>query len=399
MTAALDLADQGFGVYLLEQEGVLGGNLRHISSTLKGEDTVGILRSLVARVHLQPRITLHVNAQIRDITGYIGNFKTVLDKPQEEIEHGVVIVASGAEEYQPNEYLYGSDDRVITQRGFEEWMQETDTSTLRSLGSVVMIQCVGSRDDERPYCSRVCCSHAVKNAIRFKEINPKTSVYILFRDIRTYGLRESFYRTARDRGVIFIRYDEERKPELSKAGEGLEVTVMDEIIGKRLVISPDLLVLSAGIVPNPQNKELSQYLKVPLDADGFFLEAHVKLRPVDFATDGIFVCGLAHYPKDISETIAQARAASGRAATVLSKDRIEAEGKVSYIREDRCSGCGACVEVCAYNAIELEEEYKIARVNEALCKGCGACSATCRAAAIDIKGFRNEQILEAMETL
>ena len=399
MTAALDLADQGYGVHLLEKEEELGGNLRHITSTLKGEDAAGILQSLMERVHSQPRITLHVNAHIKDITGFIGNFKTVLEKPQEEIEHGVVIVASGAQEFEPTEYLYGSDDRVMTQRGFEELMQKNGNSTLRSLGSVVMIQCVGSRDDERPYCSRVCCSHAIKNAINFKEINPKASVYILFRDIRTYGLRESFYRKARDRGIIFIRFDEERKPELSNTGAGLGVTVVDDIIGKKLVISPDLLVLSAGIVPNPQNKELSQYLKVPLDADGFFLEAHVKLRPVDFATDGIFVCGLAHYPKDISETIAQARAASGRAATVLSKDSIEAEGKVSYIREDRCSGCGACVEVCAYNAIELEEEYKIARVNEALCKGCGACSATCRAAAIDIKGFRNEQILEVLETL
>jgi heterodisulfide reductase subunit A len=399
MTSALDLADQGFSVHLLEKEGELGGNLRHISSTLKGEDVAGILQSLIERVHSRPQITLHINAQIEEITGYIGNFKTILKKPRREIEHGIVIVASGAEEYQPNEYLYGLDDRVMTQRGFEELMQKTDASIFRSMDCVVMIQCVGSRDDERSYCSRVCCSHAVKNAIKFKEVNPKASVYVLFRDIRTYGLRESFYRTARDKGVIFIRYKEEKKPELSQVGDSLEVTVMDEIIGKTLVFSPDLLVLSAGIVPNPQNKVLSQYLKVPLDADGFFLEAHVKLRPVDFATDGIFVCGLAHYPKDISETIAQARAASGRAATVLSKDTIEAEGKVSYIREDRCSGCGSCVEVCAYNAVELDDQYKIARVNEALCKGCGACSATCRAAAIDIKGFRNEQILETLEII
>jgi heterodisulfide reductase subunit A len=262
-----------------------------------------------------------------------------------------------------------------------------------------MIQCVGSRDDERSYCSRVCCSNAIKNAIKLKELNPKTSVYILFRDIRTYGLRESFYRSARAKGVLFIRYDTEEKPDVQKTENGLIVNVRDRILNKTLTFNPDLVVLSAGIVPNPGNKVLSQLLKVPLDEDGFFLEAHVKLRPVDFANDGIFVCGLAHYPKDISETIAQARAAAGRAATVLSKDKIESEGKISYIREERCSGCGACVEICAYNAIELDSDRKIAKVNEALCKGCGACAATCRAFAIDLRGFRNEQILTALEAI
>ncbi len=399
MTAAMDLAEQGFQVHLAEKEAELGGNLRHVHTTLAGEQPGLNLESLIEKVNSHPRIKTYMNARIKDISGYIGNFKTTFEQPQAEIEHGVVIVAAGGEEYKPTEYQYGRDDRVLTQREFEEMLHASDGSTISSLREVVIIQCVGSRDDERPYCSRVCCSNAIKNAIRLKELNPRASVYVLFRDIRTYGLRESYYRVAREKGVIFVRYEEEEKPDVQSNGTGLIVSVKDKILGRTLAMKPDLLVLSAGIVANPDNKTISQLLKVPLDADGFFLEAHVKLRPVDFATDGVFVCGLSHYPKDISETIAQARAAAGRAATVLSKDTIEAEGKVSSIREDRCSGCGACVEVCAFNALELDPEKKIAVVNEALCKGCGACAATCRASAIDLRGFRNEQILMALDAI
>ena len=399
MTAALDLAEQGYQVHLIEKEGELGGNLKHLYTTLSGEQTGANLESLIEKVNSSPKIKIYVNATIEDISGYIGNFKTTLAEPAVEIEHGVVIVAAGGGEYQPTEYLYGQDDRIVTQREFEEMLHASHDSKVSSLRQVVMIQCVGSRDDERPYCSRVCCSNAIKNAIKLKEINPRASVYILFRDVRTYGLRESYYREAREKGVIFVRYEQEAKPDVQSNGNGLTVSVKDRILGRMLSISPDLLVLSAGIVANPDNKSLSQLLKVPLDADGFFLEAHVKLRPVDFATDGVFVCGLSHYPKDIGETIAQARAAAGRAATVLSKDSIESEGKVSSIREDRCSGCGACVEVCAYSAIELDTEKNIAVVNEALCKGCGACAATCRAAAVDLNGFRDEQILSVLSTV
>jgi heterodisulfide reductase subunit A len=421
MTAALDLAEQGFQVHLVEKEGELGGNLRHVYTTLSGENTAENLESLIEQVKGHPKIKTYLNVRIKEIPGYVGNFKTTLDcglriadcglkngtsKPvlseaegsEIEIEHGVVIVATGGGEYQPTEYLYGQDERILTQRQFEEMLHDGGLES-RNPKTVVMIQCVGSRDDERSYCSRVCCSNAVKNAIRLKELNPKTSVYILFRDIRTYGLRERYYREAREKGILFVRYDAEEKPDVQNNGDGLIVSVKDKILGRTLAIKPDLLVLSAGIVANSDNKTLSQLLKVPLDADGFFLEAHVKLRPVDFATDGVFVCGLAHYPKDISETIAQARAAAGRAATVLSKDTIETEGKVSSIRADRCSGCGACVEVCAYNAIELDPEKGIAVINEALCKGCGACAATCRVGAVDLSGFRDEQILSALSAL
>ena len=396
MTAALDLAEQGFQVHLLEKGAQLGGNLHDTHFTLKGEPTGEKLSELIGTVTAHERIKTHLCARIREIAGYVGNFKTALENPEIEIQHGVVVVATGAEQYEPQEYLYGEDDRVVTQRELENMLADADPAKLGRLRSVVMIQCVGSRDDERPYCSRVCCSEAVKNAIRLKELNPKCSVYVLFRDIRTYGLKEKYYRIAREKGVLFIRHEKDRKPEVRQENGDLLVEVRDQIVGKDLAIKPDLVVLSTGIVPNPNNKALSQQLKIPLDADGFFLEAHVKLRPVDFATDGVFVCGLAHYPKDISEIIAQARAAAGRAATVLSKDTIEAEGKTSMVREERCSGCGACVEVCAYNAIELDPEKGIATVNEGLCKGCGACSATCRAAAIDLKGFRDEQILEAL---
>jgi heterodisulfide reductase subunit A len=239
----------------------------------------------------------------------------------------------------------------------------------------------------------------VKNALKLKEINPDLAVYVLYRDVRTYGLREDYYQEAREKGVIFVRYEEEAKPTVARNAQKIEVRVKDEILNRVLSVHPDMVVLSTGIVANPDNPWLSQLLKVPLDADGFFLEAHVKLRPVDFATDGIFVCGLAHYPKDISESISQARAAAGRAGTLLTKTEIEAEGKVSRVREERCRGCGVCVEVCAYQAIELDPKKEVAVVNEALCKGCGACAASCRSNAIDLKGFADEQILAALVEL
>ncbi len=399
MMASLDLADQGYDVHLVERENELGGNLIHLRKTLTGDETEPYLSQLCERIDAHPQITAHLGSEIKEIAGYVGNFATTLSNGTEPFEHGVVVVATGATQYQPTEYLYGEDDRVLTQREFEMFLNETPRASVKELNSILMIQCVGSRRDDRPYCSRVCCSHAIKNAIRLKELSPKTSIYVAFRDIRMYGLREPYYQLAREKGVIFVRYDLESEPEISRNGKELTAEIEDTLLRSSLTLNPDLVVLSVGIAPNPDNKILSQMLKVPLDADGYFLEAHVKLRPVDFATDGVFVCGLAHYPKDTTESVAQARAAAGRAGTVLSKDEIEAEGKVSAIREEYCSGCGACVEVCAYNAIELDEVKGIAVVNEALCKGCGACAATCRASASDLKGFRNEMILSALSAL
>jgi heterodisulfide reductase subunit A len=405
MTAAIDLAQQDFPVTLVEKDPVLGGNLRHVHSTLSGALTAPKLDSLISRVMGHPNITTYLNTNIKNITGYVGNFKTELDGHENAapVEHGVVIVAAGAQEYTPKEFGFGQDERIITQRSFEAMLFAQDDLAARaavhSLKTIVMVQCVGSRSEEHGYCSRVCCSNALKNSIRIKELNQKTAVYVFFRDIRSYGLREKYYRQAREKGVIFVRYEEHSKPVVSLHDKELLVSVQDVMLKKTVSLKPDLVVLSAGITANPDNKTLSQFLKVPLESDGFFLEAHVKLRPVDFATDGVFVCGLAHYPKDLGETIAQARAAAGRAATILSKDALESEGKISSIRAELCSGCGTCVAVCAYNAIELDLIKNIAVLNETLCKGCGACAASCRANAVDLNGFKNEQILSVLSTI
>jgi heterodisulfide reductase subunit A len=413
MTAALDLAQQDFHVDLVEKNDQLGGNLRHVIYTLDGFETTAFLEHLVDEVRKHPLIKIHKSAEIESISGFIGNYKTnirynngkyiglsdmAIFEERVTVEHGVVIVASGATEYKPDEYLYGKDERVITQRELEERIGSADPS-LQSLKSVVMIQCVGSRNDENQYCSRVCCSTAIKNALRLKRLNSHVRVFILYRDVRTYGLKEMYYKKAREAGIIFIQYDESAKPAVGKTDSNLNVEIMEKIVNKRLRFNPDLLVLSSGIVPNEDNKVLSQALKVPLGTDGFFLEAHVKLRPVDFATDGVFVCGLAHYPKDIGETIAQAKASASRAITVLSKDEIESEAKVAYVHENRCNGCGLCVEVCAYKALEIDPKRMVVVLNSALCKGCGTCAASCRSCAIDIRGFKDEQVLAALDVL
>jgi heterodisulfide reductase subunit A len=332
-----------------------------------------------------------------EIDGYIGNFKTIIgqgaEKIRREIEHGVVITATGANEYEPNNYLYGKNENVIKQSTLERLLNTSDK--INNKKRIVMIQCVGSRNEEHPYCSKMCCAQAIKNALLIKEKNPEAEVVILFRDIRTYGFKEIYYRNARERGVIFLRYDENNPPEVAEENSSLnlKITTPNEDI---IHIKSDLLVLSAGIVaPEKPNEELAKMLKVPLNDDNFFLEAHVKLRPVDFATDGVFIAGLAHCPKPIEDSISQANAAVSRACTILSKEEIEAAGRVGVVDPSRCSGCGQCVEVCAYNAVELIEDRRfgtIASINEALCKGCGACSGNCRCSAIDILGFTAEQI-------
>jgi len=316
-----------------------------------------------------------------------------------QFSHGVIIVATGGSEHKPDEYLYGEDERIVTQLELENLLS-SNSQEFSKTKTVVMIQCVGSREKEHMYCSRVCCSTAVKNALKIKELSPKTEVYILYRDVRTYGFNEEYFQTARDRGVIFIRYEQDNKPKVTKTKKDtLKITSQELLLGDKITLEPDLLVLSSRIEPDINNEAIAQMLKVPLNEDGFLLEAHVKLRPVEFATEGIFVAGLAHNPKTMAETIAQAEAAAAKACTILSKDKYEAEPTIAALNEDLCDGCGICVPVCEYNALEViaraggKEEEKIVQINEAMCKGCGGCVAACPSGAMEQKGFKNEQML------
>jgi heterodisulfide reductase subunit A len=406
MTAALELANHGCQVHLVEHQKEFGGNFRDVQFTMNGQPSREFLNNLTEQVTSNDNIHIHLDCEVAEVEGFVGNFKSKIrsnsNDSEVEVEHGAVIVATGAQELETDEYLRGQDPRAITLRELETALAQNDGELKDKLDKarcVVLIQCVGSRCDERPYCSRICCNKSIKNALKLKELNPDINVYVLYRDVRAYGLHELDYRKAREQGIIFIRYEEDAKPVVTSENGILNVRMLDPTLRRKVVIEADLVGLAVGITAGSGNKVLSQMLKIPLNSEGFFLEAHVKLRPVDFATDGVFVCGLAHYPKDVSESIAQARAAAARAMTVLSKETIEAVGKVSQVRIESCAACGACVAVCAFGAIEIDEVNHVAVVNEALCKGCGACSATCRSGAIDLRGFRDEQLIAAMEAI
>ena len=398
MTSALSIANQGFDVFLVEKDNNLGGNLNHIKYTLRNSKIQEHLKSLIKKVEKHPKIHVYKNANIDKIDGFIGNFKTIIKngKMSLEIDHGVVIVATGAEESKPEEYLYGKDKRILTQLELEEQLAKKTSFKGKT---IVMIQCVGSRDKKRTYCSRICCTNAIKNALKLTEQNPDTQVYVLYRDVRTYGFTETFYEKAREKGIIFIRYDVDDKPEI-KTGKGdLEVLIHDLILDEKLLIHADNVILSPAIVPRKGNEELAKLLKVPLNENGFFLEAHVKLRPVDFATDGVFLAGMAHFPKTIDETISQAYAAASRAMTLLSKDQLEIEPRISSVDETKCIGCGLCVSLCPSNAIELQlkEGGRKAEVIAVSCKGCGICGASCPQQAITMKHFSNTEITAQIE--
>jgi len=393
MTAAIELARQGFEVHLVEKEEELGGYLRNIHYMLGSEDPQEKLKLIIKEASENEKIHVHLNTEVENIKGYIGNFKTTLNGNSEkkEIDHGIVIVATGAVEYKPKEYLYGKDDRVLTQHELEEKLAKEHFKAK----TVAMIQCVGSRNEERPNCSRICCAQAVKNALKIKELSPETDVYVLYKDVRTYGFKEDYYRDAASKGVLFIRYDDETKPEVSQENGHLQVSFFEPVFKEWIQIEPDLLVLSAATIPNPDNKRIAEMLKVPLTHEGFFLEAHMKLRPVDFATDGVFLCGMAHSPKFIDESIAQACASAARAATVLSKKALEMEGTIANVNEDLCGGCRICEALCEYGAIEMKEDSGKLRshVIEALCKGCGVCGSACPTGAINMGHFTDNQIL------
>jgi heterodisulfide reductase subunit A len=378
----------------------LGGMARRIHYTLEGLDVQPYLRDVISKVYRNPSIHVLTDAVITEASGYVGNFITKVESrgSAKEIHHGVTIIATGAEEYKPTEYLYGQEDRVLTLLELEEQVARGEERVMNAQ-SLVMVQCVGCRQEDRNYCSRVCCSQAIKNALKLKEIKPDMDIAILYRDMRTYGFKEDYYREAAERDVKFIRYEPQDKPrvEAGESDEGrpvLKITVTDPILGKKIVLDADLVALAAAVIPSPTNHEISKLFKVALNPDGFFQEAHVKLRPVDFAADGVFLCGTAHYPKHITEAVSQAFGAAGRAATILTKDSVIASGAVCEVNESECVSCGACISVCNYGAIEFVDtpKGKKARVNPILCKGDGLCNSRCPAGAIRLKHFTDEEV-------
>ncbi|MDQ7794854.1 MAG: FAD-dependent oxidoreductase [bacterium] len=395
LTAALGFARQGFPACLVERDAELGGQARRLRTTLEGENVPALMAAAAAEARSHRLITIHTGSEVRSVEGFVGNFESHITTPGGEVtlKHGVVVVATGAGPAVPAGFGYGEDARVMTQLELEESLDRIPP------GDVVMIGCAGSRETGRPYCSRICCSHMVKNALALRRAYPDREVYVLYRDMRTYGLKEDHYREARAAGVTFLRYRAEQPPAVTGSGGQLQVEVFDETLGDTVAIPAGVVALATGVQPPDDARVLAQTLKVPLNADGFFLEAHVKLRPVDFATDGVFVAGLAHAPKSLAESVAQAQAAVGRAVTVVARDSIEAGGVVAEVREGRCSGCRTCESVCQYQAIKVDPAKGKAAVEKAVCKGCGACAATCWCGAITLRGFTEEQILAEVAAL
>ena len=395
MTAALSLADQGFPATIVEKSSELGGAAKDLKMTWKGQDVKGYLTDLSDQIKQHPDIDVMTDSQVVGASGFVGNFETRVanGKDTKTVKHGVTIVATGGTAADTNEYLYGQNPKVMRWHDLEH-----DPEKIKDAESVVFIQCVGSRDDNRPYCSRICCTSSILQAISIKEENPETDVFILYRDIRTYGEREALFKKAREKGVIFVRYSLDNKPKVVEVDDGLEVDVFDPVLQRNLKISADVVNLATAIEP-AENTAISEFYKIPLNAENFFMEAHAKLRPVDFATDGIFLCGLAHYPKAIDESIAQAMAAASRATTILAKDSVQISPLVSQIDVEKCIGCGLCTEVCAFAAIELEEVegkgYRAKNIS-ASCKGCGLCASSCPQQAIDMLHFRDAQIVASI---
>lgn len=405
MTCALSIANQGHEVHLVEKDRDLGGTARRLYYTLEGLDVQAYLHDLIRKVYQHPLIHVYTDATIMEAAGYVGNFVTRVQSERgfTEIKHGATVIAVGVDVSSPTEYLYGEDDRVMTHLELEEQIDRRDDKVINA-SSLVMIQCVGCRNEDRNYCSRICCSESIKNALKLKDINPKMDIYILFRDMRTYGFSEDYYWKAADKDVKFIRYEPQDRPhvEAGESEEGrsvLKVTATDYILGSKLEIDADIIALAAAVIPSAGSKQVSRLFTVPLGPDGFFQEAHVKLRPVEFAADGIYLCGMAHYPKHIPEAIDQAYGAAGRVLTLLSRDSVVASGSVCEVDEKKCTGCGACISACTYGAIESRETRwgKKAAVNPILCKGDGVCNATCPTGAIQLKHFTDEELVAQID--
>jgi heterodisulfide reductase subunit A len=406
MTAALALANQGFKVHIIEQAERLGGTLRDIHYTLEHNNITGFTDALIKQVEKHHNINLYLGTEIVSVAGHIGKFKMTLAKNGRkfDVPSGTIIIATGARQAQTTEFMYGRSDRVLTQIELEKQLHD---NTYPAKGqNVVMIQCVGSRNEVHPYCSRICCSMAVKNALTIKKHDPDANVYVLYRDVRTYGFREIYYKQARQAGVVFIRYTPDEPPAVSLSNppqitnnNGLVVTVNSPDLPEAIAIEADNVVLSTGIEADIENnKRIADMLKVPLNADGFYVEAHMKLRPVDFATEGIFLCGLAHSPKFIDENISQARAAAARAATVLSKTHLDVSAQVSYVDQAKCISCMTCVHTCPYSAPFCNKDGK-GQIEAAKCMGCGICVSECPARAIQLHHFETDQFNVMMQQM
>jgi heterodisulfide reductase subunit A-like polyferredoxin len=410
MTSALTLAEQGFPVHLVEREERLGGNLWEIQHAvtwdteeegLTWHDIPEFLKQMLKKVKSHPQISVHLQSELLKTGGFTGNFTSRLSTPDGELEirHGATIVATGGVEYRGPEYGYGTDPRILTQHEFEaRLMEEKDIPN-----SVVMIQCIGPAEG---YCSRVCCTSAMKNSLHLKQLNPDAQVTVIYRDVRTFGFKERLYQEARKQGVLFVNYDFDRKPNVEVGDSGVEVVVWDPTLGEELALNPDLLVLSMPVVPPEGSSELATRLKVSQDLDGFFLEAHIKLRPIDFASDGLYMAGMAHYPKFLDEAIAQAQAAASRVATIVSHDVLEVGGVIAQVEAEKCVGCLTCVRICPYDVPQIQAEFTgvgeivgAAYIESAQCHGCGICVSECPAKAIQLLHYEDVQMGAEIEAL
>jgi heterodisulfide reductase subunit A len=402
MEAALGVAEQGYRAYLVEKTAELGGVALRLRRTWKGEEVGAYVQDLIQKVQDHSEIQVFLETEVQDTTGIIGNFTTTLASANGKgstsvVEHGATILATGGKEFKSEGYLYGKHPGIMTHLDLDEALLKGD-ARLKEAKSAAFIQCVGSRIPERPYCSKICCTHSLESALTLKEMNPEMDIFILYRDLRSYGFREDLYREARSKGVIFIRYSLDSTPQITATDEGnLTMEALDHILGRTIRVSPDLVILATAILPN-ENRALFEKFKVPINNEGFLIEAHMKLRPVDFASEGIFMAGLAHYPKPIDESITQAKAAVARAMTILSKEGIFVGGVVATVNPDRCAACLTCVRTCPYDAPRIGVEgYAI--IDPAECRGCGACVAECPGKAISLQHFTDEQIMAKTDAL
>ena len=399
LTSALTIAEAGLDVCLVEQEQVLGGVARLVHYTLEGHALQPYLADLINRVETQPRIQVLKNTRVKEFSGHVGKFRSTLEGPEgeQEIEYGAAVIATGGREYSPREYLYGQNPRVLTQLELENRLVN-EAASLPPEPTVVMIQCVGSREPEHPYCSRICCGTAVKNALKLKELRPDAKIFVVYRDMRTFAFKELYYKQARELGVQFLRYEPDRKPEVAPAGDLLEVTVFDQNLQAPISLTADYLVLSAAVRPHLGSEEIQHNFKLPLDADGFFMEAHVKLRPIDVASEGIFLCGLAHGPKYAEESVSQAKGAAVRALRILSQEEIWVGGAVTQVIKARCAECLTCVRSCPYGVPVIDPKVHAAVIDPAKCHGCGVCAAECPHKAIMYKHSQDDQIIAQIES-